>query len=621
MKKEYAGLQFHRIVWAGVVGVLCGHLPVARADGDAAKWKWPVPKEVKGTRYEATVPDTLDLADRAEISLRVLTGALDPELNYELYFYVRFRNKPPFMVHERTGLPTNNPKFAESLPMTRVMCGSNYNRDIETRMMESLVSAVGEDGLYYSLKADRPWHGAPEDFANLYGNVRFMLSMMAWHHLMEDPAWERRIGTLVDRLSEIAIYKDDYAFYPTSELGEWFSYGRESGWVTEEEPAGHPTILYIGPVLRGLARWEEMADDERARELADKLCRFVRKPVHWQAEADAKFIDGSSRAHFNLHFHGWAAALRGLLRHAMVTRDTDLMEFVRDGYDYSRNFGIPRIGFFPEITTEKTGCESCCIADMVALAIRLSDAGVGDYWDDVDRYVRNHLVEQQFIDSHLLKKCSETGGAHKAGSPQETSDRVIERNLGCFAGRGMVDHDPNPDIMHCCTGNGTQALYYAWESIIRYNNGLAQVNLLLNRASPWMDIDSYLPYEGKVVVRNKKAKIVSLRIPRWVDRSKLRVQRRGREEMPMWSGANILCTDLGSGEVITVSFPVQERLEKAVLYGTEYTFRFRGNTVVEVSPRSRPPGAYPMYVRDHMRADKTPMKRKTRFVSDVLLPW
>ena len=27
-------------------------------------------------------------------------------------------------------------------------------------------------------------------------------------------------------------------------------------------------------------------------------------------------------------------------------------------------------------------------------------------------------------------------------------------------------------------------------------------NLLLNRASPWMDIDSYIPYEGKVVLKN-----------------------------------------------------------------------------------------------------------------------
>jgi len=223
MKMKRGGLQLHRLAWVVVVGVFCGHLPVEGLEGDTVKWQWPVPKEVKGTRYEAVVPDTLDLAERAEISLRVLTGALDPDRDYELYFYVRFRSKPPFMAHERTGLPTNNPKFAESLPMMRVMCGSNYNREVETRMMEALVSAVGDDGLYYSLKAKRPWHGATEDFANLYGNVRFMLSMMAWRDFTEDTAWEPRISHLVDRLSKIAVYKDDYAFYPTSELGEWFS--------------------------------------------------------------------------------------------------------------------------------------------------------------------------------------------------------------------------------------------------------------------------------------------------------------------------------------------------------------------------------------------------------------
>jgi len=607
--------------WWVVLPLLLCSVAVAASKEGPTQWTWPVPKPVPGTWYEATVPDTLDLAERAEISLKVLTGALDPGANYEIYFYVRFRAKPPFMVHERTGLPTNNPKFAESIPMMRVMCGSDYNRQIETRMMECMVSATGEDGLYYALKRNRPWHGADEDFANLYGNVRFMLSMIAWHHLTGDAVWKGRIDTLVNRLAKIAAYKDDYAFYPTSNIGEWFSYGRKTGWLTNEEPSGHPTVLYIGPVLRGLARSLEVSDNPKAHELADRLSRFIIKPGHWQPEVVAKHVNGASRAQWKLHFHGWVAALRGLLRHAMLTGDADLMEFVRDGYDYSRSFGIPRIGFFPEITTEKTGCESCCIADMVALAIRLCDAGVGDYWDDVDRYVRNHLVEQQFIDANLLKKCSETGGSHKAQGPQETSDRVIERNLGCFAGRGMVDHDPNPAIMHCCTGNGTQALYYAWESIIRCNNGVAQVNLLLNRASPWMDVDSYLPYEGKVVLRNKQAKTVSVRIPRWVDRSKVRMERSDRVQAPVWSGRNVLCTDLASDAVITISFPAQERIEKAVLYGTEYTFTFRGNTVVDVKPRSRPPGCYPMYVRDHMQADKAPMKTKRRFVSRVILPW
>ena len=39
--------------------------------------------------------------------------------------------------------------------------------------------------------------------------------------------------------------------------------------------------------------------------------------------------------------------------------------------------------------------------------------------------------------------------------------------------------------------------------------GQAIVNLLLNRASPWLDIDSYLPYDGHVKVQNKTAKSVA----------------------------------------------------------------------------------------------------------------
>jgi hypothetical protein len=328
--------------------------------------------------------------------------------------------------------------------------------------------------------------------------------------------------------------------------------------------------------------------------------------------------------------------MRGLLDHAEMTGDADLKEFVRDGYDCARMFGIPRIGFFPEITTEPRACETCCIADMVALAIKLSDYGVGDYWDDVDRYVRNQLVEQQYVDADLVRKCAAGAPEHRIDAPRETSDRVVERNMGAFTGWGWVAHDghgpiepspvPNsrtgPDqIMHCCTGNGTQALYYAWESIVRFSRGVAQVNLLLNRASPWLDVDSYLPYEGKVVLRNKKAQTIAVRIPRWVDRSKVGVVRGGKPVDTAWAGPNVICTGVLPDEVITITFPVPNHVERAVLYGKEYKFHFRGNTVVDVEPKEHHADSYPFYERDHLKADKAPMKTRLRFVSDVVIPW
>ena len=68
-----------------------------------------------------------------------------------------------------------------------------------------------------------------------------------------------------------------------------------------------------------------------------------------------------------------------------------------------------------------------------------------------------------------------------------------------------------PEMYGCCSVNGANSLYYAWHGITRFDEGVATVNLFLNRASAWMDIDSYLPYEGKVVLHNKLARLA--RVP------------------------------------------------------------------------------------------------------------
>ena len=51
------------------------------------------------------------------------------------------------------------------------------------------------------------------------------------------------------------------------------------------------------------------------------------------------------------------------------------------------------------------------------------------------------------------------------------------------------------------------------------------MNLLLNRASKWADVYSYIPYEGRVDLRFKQpCESVLVRAPEWVER-----------EAPRWS--------------------------------------------------------------------------------------
>jgi len=178
--------------------------------------------------------------------------------------------------------------------------------------------------------------------------------------------------------------------------------------------------------------------------------------------------------------------------------------------------------------------------------------------------------------------------------------------------------------MQCCTGNGTQGLYYAWEAALREDRDTAQVNLLFNRAGKLADVDSYLPYEGKVIIQNKAARRISLRIPSWVNRKTLRAEVNGSARANAWVGNYLLFDDLRPGDAVTLAFPVTETTAQySVNARTKdertYTCVFRGSTLVDISPRDDSVTAYPLYVRDHLRRERAPEKETRRFVPDRIV--
>jgi len=72
----------------------------------------------QGERYEALVPDTLDLQDMAAFAVNGLIGPTDPLADYEMYFSVRFRSNPPWM--RRWFGDMCQSKFMEALPLMHI---------------------------------------------------------------------------------------------------------------------------------------------------------------------------------------------------------------------------------------------------------------------------------------------------------------------------------------------------------------------------------------------------------------------------------------------------------------------------------------------------------------------
>jgi len=173
-------------------------------------------------------------------------------------------------------------------------------------------------------------------------------------------------------------------------------------------------------------------------------------------------------------------------------------------------------------------------------------------------------------------------------------------------------------------------------------DGAAQINLFLNRASPWLDVDSYLPYDGKLVVHNKTARKLSIRIPDWVEIAAVRSMINERPATPFQAGRYLVFEDIPKRAEIVMTFPVSETVEshafgwkqsdfwqectdpgsswKAAKDPVLYKCRFRGNTLMDISPRDQGLG-YPLYQREYLRGTNALMKTVERYVAPVLPRW
>ncbi|MBI2502949.1 MAG: hypothetical protein HYW07_06910 [Candidatus Latescibacteria bacterium] len=613
-----------------------------------------------GARYAATVPDTLDLAERARLALNGLGGNIDPRL-MTMYGLIRFCSPRPHFSHWASAETLCDPKFAESFPLMRLMSGSDQYAELEHRFRQSILSRVDE-GLYWDrVDPRRPWRnsyapahygeGRDEDFCTLPGAGRLLRALLVWRELGGGSECDCLLDELCGGLRRILVCKDNYGYYP--EHGGWgepCAYPR-SGWLNTDEARGETeggegsVVCMHGHQLYGAAHWYEQSNSPVALDLAARLAKYCLLPRFWggvpdpegerrslpghiaPSRPDPPFTAGAQLGHWHSHFHARAIALRGLLAYGRAVADLRILEFVRRAYEFSLGQGIARMGWINCYPGALNHMEGCALGDLVGLGVRLSDAGLGDYWDDVDAVVRNQLAEQQLTSAALLEKVAAqfAGGEDPAArEPQPGKlcfDEIIPRSLGTFAGTALPTSVPTPWVMHCCTGNATQGLYYAWEGALREQRDQATVNLLLNRAGQLVDVDSYLPYEGKVVIRNKAARHLALRLPSWVDRRTLRTEVNGTPWQPGWIGRYLDFRDLPPGALVSLVFALAETtttytVNAQTAVEQQYTCTFRGSILVDIAPRDLAPTSYPLYQRTHLRQPTAPLRQVERFAPE-----
>lgn len=542
---------------------------------------------VSGERYTVSTPDTLDLQTRAQLAINALTRMAMDDNDSTIYGRSDIYRNPPVLLAPEPIIG----KYYEAVAMMRLVTGSTLNLPTDQRWRRAFLEWLANA---------RPVMHGPD--------LGRCLSWMAVAYQVEqDPAWLDLMNTLLNDMRGALVRQNGYAFFP-----------REDGSM----PTGWDAT-YAGWTIQGLAQVYAIMHLSLAGELAAQLARYLKD--HAQVfDEQAHFLarHPSERGPI-LHFHHNGNALVGLAEYASAAGDADIAAFARQGYEWARSLGSPLVGFFPEYIDDPPGivdlmdCETCCTADMIKLALLLTGCGQGDYWDDVDRYLRNQFAEMQLLNGDWIDERAATLPPTPVG-PEETADQVSQRIVGGFASwssaNDFVAYDPAPGVTFCCVGNGARAMYFTWERMLDCHAGQVTVHLLLNRPSDWVDVHSCLPVEGRVELQVKRPCALLVRLPEWVTAGEAGCTMNGAPRALEYSGRYAKIGQVAVGQTVTMTFPVAERTVPATIGKQPYTLTLRGNDVVGIDP----PGIwYPYYQREHYRTPPALWISRERFVADV----
>lgn len=605
----------------------------------------------RGERYEDEIPDTLDIATRAELGVRVLTNIADPKLDYEVYWISQWDRNPAVMIHNNADWVQSVEGLMEALPLLRTVTGSSYNDHVDPEWMRNTLRCVGPDGLVYVPLTGVPssrlggwwvtpvWRADGTATTNKDASVSFVtapcqaariISTFTVYYLRDkNPLWTQAIERMIKRLAELTVDRGSYAYIPRGGLEPNARFGPDATMPTGVAAVEGGNIR----LLQGLAQYYQTTGYHPARRQAAQLAAYAMGPAEYYdpqgrylfSEMEKGFVKGQypgiERGQFGGHFHAHSIGMLSILEYAIATSDRPAMEFARVSYEWARTQGSSTVGFFPEMILDGhyTGCEGCEIGDMIALALKLTAAGKGDYWDDVDRWVRNQFAEQQLVEGGWIPQLAATQKSQKV-EYNETDQQVVERSIGGFFGRATLN-EPGLILTHCCTGNCLRTVYYLWEHMVEYRNQRLFVNLLMNRASERADVYSYLPHQGRVELKiNKPVPELLVRAPEWIASGSPQITAavNGVPRGLHWEDRYVHLGDAGPGDRVAVNFPIAERTVKETIGAVPYTLIIRGNTVVSVDPPGKL-GA--LYQRAACRREEAPRRKVQRFVSDQPLIW
>ncbi len=543
----------------------------------------------------ATPPQDIDLKRMARWAMNYLIRTPRKEFDYEPAFQCHPLRCPPVPPGHDVVVPCDtDARMNWEWYYMRAISGVEAGKDVEAGFHARLLKYVQPDGTVLAPPGAfnegdiHKVYTAKDSVYHVWGATKILHALAEDFRQTHNPQSRATGRKIIDRLRRLAVYQGkDKCYFPCG-MGAM----RQDGSVVPNFWNQHPA-----PVIEPLVNFYLATGDQDALDFARAYAEGVLAGIQ---PGGLRFGPDGNFAHPLGHSHATMHGLWGLACLGVVTGETKYVDFAKRSWDWMLTRGTGT-GWFPAMPSDC--CETCCISDMMSVAAMVARSGHPEYFDYVERYLRNYISNLQFIVTPRFE-------AYYRRINQAAGEEKIRQGLaelrkfqgGVIGGSGLNDYENDLlggasgfEMFGCCAPEGMRAIWTTWTSVIDrlpaspLGPAGVYVNLSFSRDSPWGRVVSFFPDAGRITVKAAVGDTFFLRPPHWAPRAQVRAFRGSQPAPVAWSGSYVRFDGVRPGDELTIVYPlVRFSHEVQGLWSgrpqLRLKFEWLGNMVTSVDP-------------------------------------
>ncbi len=546
-----------------------------------------------------------DLVSDAKRALSYIDNMTDKALGRLPYWLVLPHKKPAEAEHCKVDDAELVGSWFEAVDSLESILGkSETTRELYWALRAHVMDSWGERGLRFHKK--HPWTHTIHSSFHEMGYILPALNRLVKNDPSDVEA-EKRASELVRGMRSLVYERKVRSFWsgdtnetePLYEFpndvyvkGKGFDFSHHTG--RGEQPIRNGVVMYA------LVDRYAITGDEVALDLAIGLANFLLGP--------SRYFNYKFEFFGHVHSSVWIAA--GLVYLGRITGTDRYINAGEKIYGYVRSMSSD-YGWIPEFAQwrapELEHCETCCIKDMILCCDELIKCGKTQYWEDIYRFSRNQLTENQI---------KYTGYVVSDDTLPDTQNKTFhnlgQRLIGGYTGGA----EPNSisltrfrAIAGCCVGTAPIALELLWKITVTEENGALTINIHTDKEHEKYSLTHSIPNEPTVTLTPKIDTRVGFRLYSFIKNPRL-ISKGGIIPSHVKDGVLYSESMINSGESVTLEFDMVTEERKEFFAGREYTEFWRGGDMIDVLPRG---DHVRLYQRDNEREKYYPLPEDVEF--------